>query len=701
MLCNEIIPYFKGHVKEVREGEWMAQCPCHKDDHPSLSITEGKDRILLHCFARCKTDDIVEVLGLKMKDLFFDQKAEAARVTHKYDYCDEQGSLLYQVCRKEPKGFFQRRPDGQGGWINSIEGVRRVPYLLRALIEADPTQLVFIVEGEKDVDRIRAGGLFATTNSGGEGAWAYEFGEFLRNRYVVIVPDNDDAGRDWTTDVVRSLEGKANSVRIPELQGLPASGDVSDWLDMEGNTIERLKEIAQQTPAIESLETYGKETPPCLAFESNILNKLEGLLDDLGLAGERRNAKLLYLAVTSRLTDRPVSIWVSGPSSSGKSFLVETVLKAFPKSAFYTRSAMSEKALIYSEEPLSHRYLVFYELAGINSDFADYILRSLLSEGRIKFETTVKGGNGQFESRLIEKEGPTGLILTTTKQSIHTENATRMWRIEAQSSEEQTRAVLMMEARRCGGSGNLSMDCNAQNLDNQGLFGEALRHCGENYRENPGAYTVKEWIALQEWIETAETRVFIPYALWIATHIGNGETRLRRDFPAVLNLIKAHAILHQENRERDGDGCIIANPDDYRAVYDLVAEIVGNDNRNAVPEKVREMVLAVQRLEGEEPVLYKQLESELVLDKSNVSRHVQEAIELEFLKNEEKTTGKLARIRSIRELPDERILPSPNALDREWEVRLPLEMAATAQQLSYNSDGMEQMGVAVGVAVPV
>lgn len=699
MFTYQIISQLGGNVKEAEEGNCMIHCPCHKDDKPSLSIKIERDKVLLHCFAGCKNEDIVKAAGLTMKDLFFDQKAEASSITEIYDYRDERGELLYQVCRKHPKGFFQRRPNGNDGWINSTKGVRRVPFWLRALIEADPTQFVYIPEGEKDTNRVRAEDLIATTNSGGAGKWEFEFGEFLRNRNVVIVPDNDDAGRGWAGDVIKSLEGRAKSIRVLELEGLPDGGDVSDWLDTEGNSGEKLKELAQKTPAIDSLERRSKENAPLLAFESNILDKLEQLLDALGLAGERRNAKLLYLALTSRLTDRPVSIWVNGPSSSGKSFVVETVLKAFPESAFYTRSAMSEKALIHSKEPLSHRYLVFYELAGLSSDFANYILRSLLSEGRIRFET-VESNGGKFESRLIEKEGPTGLILTTTKESIHEENATRMWRVEVQPSEEQTHAILMMEARRCGGSGSLEVDRNAGNVDRQAGFGDVLRCCGDNQAEKTEEYSVNEGIALQEWIRTAETRVLVPYAGWIAANTDKAEIRIHRDFRSVVNLIKAHAILHQESRERDEYGCIIATPDDYRAVYELIDEIVGKSIRDAIPDAARRVVLAVQRLEGEEPVLYEALVEELQIEKSNVSRNVKQAIDLGYLVNEEEMSGKLAKIRSIRSLPREGILPPPEALMDEWEKPLPLETSATAQHLYCSRNGMEQTSVAIGVAVP-
>jgi hypothetical protein len=81
--------------------------------------------------------------------------------------------------------------------------------------------------------------------------------------------------------------------------------------------------------------------------------------------GERRAAKILYLALISRFS-RPTSVVVNGPSSAGKSFLVEQTLEFFPTSAYYPLTAMSERALAYSTEPLSHRFLVLYEGAALN-----------------------------------------------------------------------------------------------------------------------------------------------------------------------------------------------------------------------------------------------------------------------------------------------------------------------------------------------
>ncbi len=159
-----------------------------------------------------------------------------------YDYRDERGELLYQVVRYEPKGFRQRVPDGAGGWTWSTKDVRRVLYRLPELLvsKGDKTW-VFVVEGEKDADRLASLDLIATTNAGGAKApWADAYTEALRGRRVVLLPDNDPVGWDRVKDIARELRGKATTVRIVALPDLPEHGDVSDWLNAGGNCEELL-----------------------------------------------------------------------------------------------------------------------------------------------------------------------------------------------------------------------------------------------------------------------------------------------------------------------------------------------------------------------------------------------------------------------------------------------------------------------------
>jgi putative DNA primase/helicase len=166
-----------------------------------------------------------------------------------YDYHYADGSLGYQVIRTitgEPR-FLQRRPNGPGKWIWNLKGTKRVPYHLPDLINAAPGSVVYISEGEKDVDRLRQHGRIATCNAGGAGKWLAEYSEYLRGHHVRILADNDAPGEAHALDIANKLHGIAASVRIIRLPGLPPKGDVSDWLNA-GHTIEELDSVVNETP---------------------------------------------------------------------------------------------------------------------------------------------------------------------------------------------------------------------------------------------------------------------------------------------------------------------------------------------------------------------------------------------------------------------------------------------------------------------
>jgi predicted P-loop ATPase len=158
-----------------------------------------------------------------------------------YLYRDENGPL-FEVVRFPNHKFLQRKPDGSWG----IKGVRRVPYRLPELVAAASDHPVFIPEGEKDVDNVRALGLVATCNPGGAGKWKRNYSAFLKGRHCVILPDNDAPGRAHADQVIHALNGVAASVRRLELPGLGEKGDVSDWIGA-GGTKAQLLELLEAT----------------------------------------------------------------------------------------------------------------------------------------------------------------------------------------------------------------------------------------------------------------------------------------------------------------------------------------------------------------------------------------------------------------------------------------------------------------------
>jgi 5S rRNA maturation endonuclease (ribonuclease M5) len=132
-----------------------------------------------------------------------------------YSFLDEKRMLLYQTVRYAPKGFSVRRPDGQGGWISNLTGTRRVLYRLPELVEGIAAgRSVYICEGEKDVDAMRAVGAVATCNPHGAGKWKPEFSDCLQGARVTIVADKDAPGYAHAADVAESLSSVAASVCV-------------------------------------------------------------------------------------------------------------------------------------------------------------------------------------------------------------------------------------------------------------------------------------------------------------------------------------------------------------------------------------------------------------------------------------------------------------------------------------------------------
>jgi hypothetical protein len=188
-----------------------------------------------------------------------------------YDYRDSDGEVRYRIWRyRLPNGkktFTQHPPDGHGGWrfgSGCMDGVEPLPYRFPELLaSADSGDPVFVVEGEKDADRLAAEGLVATTNHQGaqstDRTWPH-FLESFRDRDVFVVPDNDPGGRIHARKVAGYLHGVARSVKVVELPGVGPKGDASDWLD-QGYTVEELGRLCASTPTFDPLDVRTPDAP--------------------------------------------------------------------------------------------------------------------------------------------------------------------------------------------------------------------------------------------------------------------------------------------------------------------------------------------------------------------------------------------------------------------------------------------------------
>ena len=192
------------------------------------------------------------------------------------------------------------------------------------------------------------------------------------------------APQEFKTAFLAALEGAAPWKPLPALQPAEAQQEKH-----KGEQAQEKKAEEPEPPSARPLRT-GEP----LARSERILDRLAEDLQRGGFAGDVRSAKAVFLSVVSRLLDLPVSVALKGPSAGGKSYLLKTVLSYFPESEYHAVSSLSPTALAYMTVPLSHRMLVIAEKDGTQAAGVEYLLRTLLSEGRIVYEVAVNSGGG-------------------------------------------------------------------------------------------------------------------------------------------------------------------------------------------------------------------------------------------------------------------------------------------------------------------
>jgi len=271
--------FYKSEIKKLsspdKNGQAKGLCPFHKDSNPSLSVNLNNG--LFNCFgcdAKGSVFDfymkkngvdfktaklrLAEIAGISIQDDRKPKNKNLGDPENIYNYTDEKGNLLFQVCRFKPKTFRQPRPNRskKGQWIWNLKGVEKVPYRLPQIIQA---KTVFLTEGEKDADLLVKLGLTASCNPMGAGKWRDIYNQYFENKQIIILPDNDDQGRKHANQVAKSLYEVAEIIKVVELPGLPKKGDVSDWIK-SGHTKDELLSIVKTTAEWESSQKGQDET---------------------------------------------------------------------------------------------------------------------------------------------------------------------------------------------------------------------------------------------------------------------------------------------------------------------------------------------------------------------------------------------------------------------------------------------------------
>ncbi|MCP4764247.1 MAG: winged helix-turn-helix transcriptional regulator [archaeon] len=681
-----ILQEFK-NVKKTGNNQYQASCPAHNDKKPSLSINIDDKKVLLHCFAGCTPEEIVKSIDLEMKDLY--KNANTSSISRKLmRQCDTSKKstkptgltlMQYGKTKKFSKKFLTKyvkaseRELSGGKYVLfpyhdksgqvianrkrlSLHGKNKFRWEkgdklnLYGLDHLDSYKgtFIYIVEGESDCHtlwykKLPALGVPGVTN------WKEDRdAEYFEKFKTVYVIYEQDKGGDT---LISKLKESAIAPKI-KVVSLGKYKDVSEmYIASAEQFIGRLKKSVKKSvalnefedPSIKKRRTELFKRCRDIAEHKDILSLFYKDLQACGVVGEKKYVATVFLCLNTRFFDKIVSLIVRGASSSGKSFPIERILKKFfPKSACLTLTSMSPKALMYTDENFKNRFIWIFEESGINNSDLEYHIRTLLSEGCLKSETTVKGKNGQFTTQKIKKGGPTGFIVTTTKIKYNEENENRCLTVTTDDSPEQSRIVLESIAK------NKKSDIDTT-----------------------------AWIAFHEWLELSEHTVKIPYSIALVELIDSKVTRIRRDFTKIISLIECHAMLHQLNRESDSDGRIIANFFDYKVVRCLINDSLSASLENTVPVHIRETVDAVKiifnkknrRNENEyfSGVTCLELAEELDINKSTVHRRVNIAEDLGYIEDMEFRPKATKKLKIGEKMPnDEKLLPSVKKLESHY-----------------------------------
>jgi hypothetical protein len=334
----------------------------------------------------------------------------------------------------------------------------------------------------------------------------------------------------------------------------------AERLKSEAEEDERLKEQeAEERREAEAEERERLEIEvKHVATDPKLMAHIIQLAHDEGVVREEKSVTIAVLTVTSRLTGkkRAMALLRLGAPSSGKNYVIDIVNQMLADGSVITMSGASEKALYYlggeDECYLQHKVLYIPEAASIASRGGEehgltVALRNLLGErGELYFVTADVGGGDSGEkrqSREIRKRGPIAVLITSARENVEPELRTRLIEDYADETPDTTRQVQIKIAENAAGI--TSEQAGPYTLDDMRKFNRLLDLNGPQLVVIPYARTV-----IKLWHEHAQVVV-----------------RSRRDTSQIFAAIEASAILHQYQRQRDGDGRLIATVEDYTHAF--------------------------------------------------------------------------------------------------------------------------------------
>lgn len=342
---------------------------------------------------------------------------------------------------------------------------------------------------------------------------------------------------------------------VKEYQGISAEKLEQAMLEQIERIItekRKAEEQAENKKDADPLETTPQEVKDAtfkMLKGENLFEQISADISDIGVAGEENLSLMLYVIMTSRLLDKPLSAIVQGASASGKSYIIETIATLIPPEALVQAHDFSDQALFYLPNgSLIHRVVISGERVHEHRSKEGYAedntkaFREMVASGELRKYVTIKGSDGRPKTVTIYQPGPISYLESTTATSIHDEDSTRLLPLVTDESANQTRKII--EAQRREAKGQTISEVKRQEI--------IQRHHTLQLLLRP--FTVR-----------------IPYIDSISLPETNIATR--RTYNHLKSAIKSVALLRQYQKSKTQE-YIEADETDYKIAYELMNTVL-------------------------------------------------------------------------------------------------------------------------------
>lgn len=281
------------------------------------------------------------------------------------------------------------------------------------------------------------------------------------------------------------------------------------------------------------------------------------------------------------------------------------------------------------------------EAAGTKEgEYQDYLMREIISTGRIIYYVPVKDDDGRIVSEKKEIAGPIMFVTTTTRARLHHEIETRVLSLETDDTQKQTRRVIKKVTRMMSGLHHEVVD-------------------------------LAPWHGFQRFLAAGERRVVVPFGEALGDHpkLYDQAVRMRRDITQIMDAIAANALINREHRERDAEGRIIATiTEDYATAFKLMADRLAQGAGTKLKQTDLNVLDVVddlykeKRLSGDDGVTVQMLRRRFKLDQATINRRLSKLVVHGFIENLAPGKGRTGKYRVVGEPKSVEVLPTPEEL---------------------------------------